>query len=124
MERRPSNVKHFRVFGIKCYIKREDGRLGKFDSCVNKGVLVGYLITRKAYKCYNLRLKKVVERINVTIDETGGQELKKEKNESLEQLYEEEVYIEQLEGFQLSENANYMCKFKKDFYGLKKAPRA
>jgi hypothetical protein len=33
---RPTNVKHFRVFGIKCYIKREDGRMGKFDSCVDK----------------------------------------------------------------------------------------
>jgi hypothetical protein len=29
---RPTNVKHFRVFGRKCYIKREDGRMGKFDS--------------------------------------------------------------------------------------------
>jgi hypothetical protein len=29
---RPTNVNHFRVFGSKCYIKREDRRLGKFDS--------------------------------------------------------------------------------------------
>jgi hypothetical protein len=63
------NVKHFRVFGSKCYIKRENGRMGKFDSRVDKGVLVGYSSTRKAYKCYNLRLNKLVERINVTIDE-------------------------------------------------------
>jgi hypothetical protein len=61
-----------------------------------------------------MRLNKVVERINVTIDETGGQELKEEENESMEQLYEEEVedeeevYIEQLEGFQWSENVDYM----------------
>jgi transposase InsO family protein len=68
---RPTNVKHFRVFGRKCYIKREDGRMGKFDSHVDKGILVGYSSTRKAYKCYNLRLNKVVESINVTIDETG-----------------------------------------------------
>ena len=33
---RPTNVKHFRVFGSKCYIKREDGRMGKFDSHVDK----------------------------------------------------------------------------------------
>jgi hypothetical protein len=33
---RPTNVKHFRVFGSKCYIKREDGRMGKFDSQVDK----------------------------------------------------------------------------------------
>jgi hypothetical protein len=39
---RPANVKHFRVFGIKCYIKREDGRMRRFDSRVDKGILVGY----------------------------------------------------------------------------------
>jgi transposase InsO family protein len=68
---RPTNVKHFRVFGSKCYIKREDGRMGKFDSRVDKGILVGYSSTRKAYKCYNIRLNKVVESINVIIDEAG-----------------------------------------------------
>ena len=46
--------------------------MGKFDSHVEKGVLVGYLSTRKAYKCYNLRLNKVVENINVMVDETSG----------------------------------------------------
>jgi hypothetical protein len=76
---RPTNVNHFRIFGNKCYIKREDGRMGKFDSLVDKGVLVGYSSTRKAYKCYNMRLNKVVENINVTIDETGGRESKEEK---------------------------------------------
>ena len=66
---RPSNVKHFRIFGRKCYIKREDGRMGKFDSHVDKRILVGYSSKKKAYKCYNLRLKKIVENINVTINE-------------------------------------------------------
>jgi hypothetical protein len=89
-KRRPRNVKHFRIFGSKCYIKREYGRMGKFDSCVDKGVLVGYSSTRKAYKCYNMRLNKFLESINVTIDETGGRESKEEENESVEQLYEEE----------------------------------
>jgi hypothetical protein len=84
-------VKHFRVFGRKCYIKREDGRMGKFDSRVDKGVLAGYSSTRKSYKCYNLRLNKVVEIINTTIDETCRQELKEEENESMKQLYEEEA---------------------------------
>jgi hypothetical protein len=37
---------------------------------------------------------------------------------------EEEVYIEQAEGFQLSENLDYVCKLKKTLYGLKQAPRA
>jgi hypothetical protein len=37
---------------------------------------------------------------------------------------EEEVYMEQLEGFSLKNNPNYVCKLKKALYGLKQAPRA
>jgi transposase InsO family protein len=87
---RPANVKHFRVFGSKFYIKREDGRMGNFDSRVDKKVLVGYSSTRKEYKYYNLILNKVVESINITIDETGRPESKEEENKSMEQLFEEE----------------------------------
>jgi hypothetical protein len=50
--------------------------MGKFDSRVDKGVIFGYSSTRKTYKFYNFRLNKVVERINVTIDETCGRKLK------------------------------------------------
>jgi hypothetical protein len=39
-------------------------------------------------------LNKVVESINVKIDEIGRQELKEEENESMEQLYEEETKYE------------------------------
>jgi acyl-CoA hydrolase len=87
---RLKNVKHFKFFGSQCYIKREYGRMGKFHSHVDKGILVGYSSTRKAYKCYNLRLNKVVESINVTIDEAGRPESKEEENKSMEQLFEEE----------------------------------
>jgi hypothetical protein len=65
--------------------------MGKFDSRVDKGILVGYSSTRKAYKCYNLRLNKVVESINVTIDETGRPESKKEENKSMEQLLKKKM---------------------------------
>jgi hypothetical protein len=37
---------------------------------------------------------------------------------------EEEVFIEQPEGFQLTDNQDYVCKLKKTLYGLKQAPRA
>jgi hypothetical protein len=33
---RPVNVKHFRAFGSKCSIKREDDRMEKFESRVEK----------------------------------------------------------------------------------------
>ncbi len=66
---RPANVKHFRVFGSKCYLKRED-RIGKFDSKIDEGILLGYSSKSKAYKCFNLRLNKIVESINVKIDDS------------------------------------------------------
>jgi hypothetical protein len=93
-----ANVKNFIVFGSKCYIKREDGRMGKFDSHVEKSILVGYSSIRKAYKCFNLRLKKVVKSINVMVDETCGWKIKEEENESVEQVHEEEAKDEVLEG--------------------------
>ena len=43
---------------------------------------------------------------------------------SLTEVPVEKVYIEQPEGFLLSENKDYVCKLKKALYGLKKAPRA
>ena len=50
---RPTNVKHFRVFGRKCYLKRKYGRMEKFDSRVDKGILVGYSSTRKVLAIKN-----------------------------------------------------------------------
>jgi hypothetical protein len=44
---RPKKVKNIRVFRSKCYIKREYGRMGKFDSHLDKGVIVSYSSTRK-----------------------------------------------------------------------------
>jgi hypothetical protein len=37
---------------------------------------------------------------------------------------EEEVYVEQPEGFLLTEKKDYVYKLKKDLYGIKQAPRA
>jgi hypothetical protein len=41
----------------------------------------------------------------------------------LNEELEEKVCIEQPEGFQLSENADYVCKLKKALYDIKHAPR-
>ena len=46
------------------------------------------------------------------------------KSSFLDGEIEEEVYIEQPEGFQLSENTDYVCKLKRALYGLKHDPRA
>ena len=43
---RPTLVKYFRVFGSKCYIKREYDNIGKFDSKMDEGIFIGYSSTK------------------------------------------------------------------------------
>jgi hypothetical protein len=88
---RLEKVKHFRVFGSKCYIKREDNKVVKFDSRFDEGILIGYSSKIKAYKCYNLRLNKIVESINVKVDETNVLMTRKESRNSKKQEVEEEL---------------------------------
>ena len=93
---RLANVKHCRIFGSKCFIKRDDGKIKKFDSQVDESIFVGYSSKRKAYKCYNLRLGKIVETINVKIDESNSSINKQEDSDTQEE--EEMIQEEEQEG--------------------------
>jgi len=64
-----ATVKYFKVFGRKCYIKRTDEKLGKFESRADEGILLGYSSRSKGYKCYNKRLRKIIESIDFVVDE-------------------------------------------------------
>ena len=66
---KPASIKHFRVFGSKCFIKNSDENLGKFDARVDEGIFLGYASKSKAYRCYNKRLHKIMESIDVRFDE-------------------------------------------------------
>ena len=46
------------------------------------------------------------------------------KTTFLNDIIEEEVYIEQPEGFFIHGKESHVCKMKKDLYGLKQAPHA
>lgn len=47
-DRKPS-VKYFKVFGSKCFIKRDEDRLGSFESRCDEGISLGYSTHSKAY---------------------------------------------------------------------------
>ena len=55
---RPASIKHFKVFGSKCYIKNNDEHLGKYDDRVDEDIFLGYATNNKGYRCYNKRLHK------------------------------------------------------------------
>ena len=59
---------YFKIFGRKCYIKRDDD-IGKFDPRFDEVMFLGYSSKSKAYKCFNYRSKTIVECANVRIVE-------------------------------------------------------
>src|SRR3984885_12829257 len=64
-------VKHFKIFGSNCYIKNTNEQLGKLEPRADEGILLGYSPHSKAYKCYNKRLGRIVDSIDVVVDEKG-----------------------------------------------------
>src|ERR1700722_7126506 len=66
---RPATIKHFKFFGSKCYIKNNDENLGKYDNRADEGIFLGYATNSKGYICYNKRLNKMVDCIDVKVDE-------------------------------------------------------
>ena len=55
---RAANIRHFRIFGSKCYIQREDKKIGKFDSRVDERICVGYSSKRKALQMLQFEIKQ------------------------------------------------------------------
>jgi hypothetical protein len=46
---RLASIKHFKVFGSKCYIKNNDENIGKYDDRVDEGIFLGYTTNNKGY---------------------------------------------------------------------------
>ena len=67
---RKPNVKYSIIFGSTCFILKNRENVGKFDSRSDEGIFLGYSFTSKAYRVYNKRTMKVMEIVNVVIDES------------------------------------------------------
>ena len=74
---RKLNVKYFRIFESTCFILKDRKNVRKFDSRSDEGIFLGYSSTSKAYQVYNKRTIKVMETVNVLIDESSIPVLRK-----------------------------------------------
>ena len=103
---RAPSVKYFKVFGSKYYIKRIDGYLRKFDARFDESIFLGYSSTKKAYRCYNFRLHKIVESVDVNVDDLKTKKFKHQENildsesEDDHDLFGTQTYVEEKEDIQ------------------------
>nr|GEY00052.1 hypothetical protein [Tanacetum cinerariifolium] len=57
------------VFGALCYLTNNSENLGKLQPKADIGIFIGYAPTKKAFRIYNRRTKRIIETIHVDFDE-------------------------------------------------------
>jgi len=90
---RTPSMKYLKVFGSKCYVKKLDEKLGKFDTRSDEGIFLHYASTKKSYIFYNLRLHKIVESVDVTVDDFKTKKVKKQKTTLVNEDEEDEESV-------------------------------
>ncbi|KAL8127295.1 hypothetical protein AgCh_014271 [Apium graveolens] len=64
------NLKFFHIFGCKCFVlKTHPEQLTKFDLKADEGIFIGYPLSTKAFRVYNLRTRTIMESIHVSFDD-------------------------------------------------------
>ncbi|GKB15376.1 retrovirus-related pol polyprotein from transposon TNT 1-94 [Tanacetum coccineum] len=63
----------FRVFGALCYPTNDSEDLGKLQPTADIGIFIGYAPSRKGYRFYNKRTRRIMETIQVQFDELTEQ---------------------------------------------------
>ncbi|GKC36251.1 hypothetical protein Tco_1048635 [Tanacetum coccineum] len=63
----------FRVFSALCYPTNDSRDLGKLQPTTDIGIFVGYAPSRKGYRIYNKRTRRIMETIHVQFDELTEQ---------------------------------------------------
>ncbi|GJW43197.1 retrovirus-related pol polyprotein from transposon TNT 1-94 [Tanacetum coccineum] len=59
----------FHVFGALCYLTNDSENLGKLQPKADIGIFIGYTPTKKAFRIYNRRTKRIIKTIHVDFDE-------------------------------------------------------
>nr|GFB46851.1 integrase, catalytic region, zinc finger, CCHC-type, peptidase aspartic, catalytic [Tanacetum cinerariifolium] len=63
------DLSFFYVFGALCYLKNDSENLGKLQPKADIKIFIGYAPTKKAFRIYNRRTRRIVETIHVDFDE-------------------------------------------------------
>nr|GFA25283.1 hypothetical protein [Tanacetum cinerariifolium] len=63
------DLSFFHVFGALCYPTNDSENLSKLQPKADIGIFIGYASTKKAFRIYNRRTRKIMETIHVDFDE-------------------------------------------------------
>ncbi|KAK1628924.1 hypothetical protein QYE76_003239 [Lolium multiflorum] len=69
------NVTYIRVFGCKCLVKNNKGKLGKFETRTIEGIFVGYAENSHAYRYYNRSTGTIEVSCDVVFLEDNGSQV-------------------------------------------------
>ncbi|GKC47125.1 putative ribonuclease H-like domain-containing protein [Tanacetum coccineum] len=64
-----SDLLFFHVFGALCYPTNDSENLGKLQPKADIGIFIGYAPTKKSFRIYNRRTRRIIETIHVDFDE-------------------------------------------------------
>nr|GFB95692.1 retrovirus-related Pol polyprotein from transposon TNT 1-94 [Tanacetum cinerariifolium] len=63
------DLSFFHVFGALCYLTNDSENLGKLQPKADIEIFIGYASTKKDFRIYNRRTRRIVETIHVDFDE-------------------------------------------------------
>nr|GEZ12986.1 retrovirus-related Pol polyprotein from transposon TNT 1-94 [Tanacetum cinerariifolium] len=63
------DLSFFHLFGALCYPTNDSENLGKLQPKADIGIFIGYALTKKAFRIYNRRTRRIVKTIHVDFDE-------------------------------------------------------
>ncbi|GJY07851.1 putative ribonuclease H-like domain-containing protein [Tanacetum coccineum] len=66
---KPPDLSFFYVFGALCYPTNDSENLGKLQPKADIGIFIVYAPTKKAFRIYNRRTRRIIETIHVDFDE-------------------------------------------------------
>nr|GFA93439.1 retrovirus-related Pol polyprotein from transposon TNT 1-94 [Tanacetum cinerariifolium] len=69
MHGKQPDLLYLHVFGALCYLTNDGENVGKLQPKADTRIFIGYAPTKKAFRIYNRRTRRIVETIHVDFDE-------------------------------------------------------